>query len=768
VSVRRPSRVRGRHPATIALLALGLLGLFAPAASALTFEVDNTGDTSGGACTGAASDCSLRSAIELSNSTPNEPDLIGFLPATFNGEPGDKITLTTALPALTSTFLLNGSSCLPAGADIGPCVEVAAPSNAVSVLTLENADNSSINGLSLTGGRFGIDVLDESSALTVTNNWIGVKLDASGGGNADAGIFIDPDSDGAVIGGTGLGGRNVISNNGVGVDVMGADNTSIQGNYIGVKPDGATKAENGKDIEITDSTAAPGFDATGNVVGGPLTSPQAESAACDGACNVISGAASHGIDLQGDGALQEEAPARGATTIQGNLIGLNAAGTGVVQNFRAGIRVGEADTVQIGGATAQVANRINGGEAGIQAGPSSDDLKIEGNRIGLVNAETIAGNRIAMAGGSAIELKGSGTIATTIADNIIGRGVGGETLTAGTVGIQVTQGSGSTIEGNVVDRAHLIGIVLQSSNNRLTGNEVLGTEEDSGIVIEEFGPQPSNGNIVGGDTATEENVISGSGSNSIEIVDGSDTDNQILRNTGSDNSGLFIDLGRDGPGNQPNGPNGGIQPPAITSATPTTVSGGGALAGAAIRVFRKATAQNGEIESFLGEIEADGSGNWSLTYESPLPLGTEVGATQTGSEGTSELAQATTANPPPPPPPPPPAGGGGAGGEEKSPKKEKHKGKAKGKGRDRTPPQTRITKGPPGRTHKRTAKFRFVSSEAGSTFQCRIDRRRFRTCRSPKRYRRLKPGKHVFRVRAIDPAGNVDPTPAVRRFRVLR
>jgi hypothetical protein len=145
-----------------------------------------------------------------------------------------------------------------------------------------------------------------------------------------------------------------------------------------------------------------------------------------------------------------------------------------------------------------------------------------------------------------------------------------------------------------------------------------------------------------------------------------------------------------------------------------------------------------------------------------------VGATQTGSEGTSELAQATTANPPPPPPPPPPAGGGGAGGEEKSPKKEKHKGKAKGKGRDRTPPQTRITKGPPGRTHKRTAKFRFVSSEAGSTFQCRIDRRRFRTCRSPKRYRRLKPGKHVFRVRAIDPAGNVDPTPAVRRFRVLR
>ena len=175
----------------------------------------------------------------------------------------------------------------------------------------------------------------------------------------------------------------MISNNGTGVDVLGSDDTAIQGNFFGVKPDGATKASNGKDIEVTDSTATPGFAATGNVIGGPLSAEQAATPACDGACNVISGAATHGIDLQGEGGEQNEAPASGATTIQGNLIGVNSAGTGVVGNFRAGIRVGEADTVQIGGATAAVANRINGGEAGIQAGPSSQDLRIEGNRIGL-------------------------------------------------------------------------------------------------------------------------------------------------------------------------------------------------------------------------------------------------------------------------------------------------------------------------------------------------------------------------------------------------
>jgi CSLREA domain-containing protein len=760
-----------------AIAALAILLLAIPAtASALTFEVDSTGDTPGGACTGAASDCTLRSAIELSNSTPGVTDLIGF--TGFDGQlPGSRITLGSALPSITSPAIINGSSCLPAGADVGPCVEVAAPSNAVSVLTVDNSDNSSINGLSLTGGRNGINVINSSAALTITNDWIGVKLDGSGGGNAEAGVFVDPDSDGTAIGGTSLGQRNVISNNAIGVDVLGADNTAIQGNFFGVKPDGATKAENGKDIEITDSTAAPGFDATGTVIGGSLTGPQAESAACDGACNVISGAATHGIDLQGEGALQEEAPASGSTTIQGNLIGPNAAGTGVVKNFRSGILVGEADKVLVGGASPELANRINGGEAGIQAGPSAQDLKVEGNRIGLDAAGTgeelapetegiavksegttaghaaeIVGNRIAMAGGVAIEVEKSGVTATKIAENVIGRGVGGEHLTAGMFGIRLDNslGTGSAIEGNVVENAHIIGLLIESSNNSVIGNEILGTQAGSGIVIQKFGPQAASGNTIGGDTAADENLISGSGEDAIEILDSVDTDNHILRNTGSGNGGLFIDLGGDGPGNQPTGPNGGIQAPTISAATPTAVSGGGALAGATIRVFEKATSENGEVKGFLGKAVADSSGNWSLAYQSSLPLGTEIGVTQTGPQGTSELAQATTANPPPLPP----SGGGGPGPGPNSP--------------DRTPPQTKITWGPKGKSTSRTAVFKFNSSEAGSSFQCKLDRGPFKKCRSPKKLKSLKPGRHVFKVRAIDGAGNTDPTPAVKKFTVLK
>ena len=44
-----------------------------------------------------------------------------------------------------------------------------------------------------------------------------------------------------------------------------------------------------------------------------------------------------------------------------------------------------------------------------------------------------------------------------------------------------------------------------------------------------------------------------------------------------------------------------------------------------------------------------------------------------------------------------------------------------------------------------------------------LDKRKFAACRSPKTYKHLKPGKHRFRVRAVDGAGT-DPTPATRKF----
>ena len=69
---------------------------------------------------------------------------------------------------------------------------------------------------------------------------------------------------------------------------------------------------------------------------------------------------------------------------------------------------------------------------------------------------------------------------------------------------------------------------------------------------------------------------------------------------------------------------------------------------------------------------------------------------------------------------------------------------------------------------RRNAKFTFSSSESDSTFECRLDRKPFESCASPRTYRRLKRGKHKLRVRATDQAGNADPTPAVANFKIRR
>jgi hypothetical protein len=85
---------------------------------------------------------------------------------------------------------------------------------------------------------------------------------------------------------------------------------------------------------------------------------------------------------------------------------------------------------------------------------------------------------------------------------------------------------------------------------------------------------------------------------------------------------------------------------------------------------------------------------------------------------------------------------------------------------DTSPPETTLGSHPKKKTRKREAKFTFVSTEQGSTFQCRLDKRPFRPCLSPKGFKHLKPGGHVFRIAAMDPAGNLDASPARFSWRI--
>ncbi|HEY6637204.1 MAG TPA: Ig-like domain-containing protein [Solirubrobacterales bacterium] len=82
-----------------------------------------------------------------------------------------------------------------------------------------------------------------------------------------------------------------------------------------------------------------------------------------------------------------------------------------------------------------------------------------------------------------------------------------------------------------------------------------------------------------------------------------------------------------------------------------------------------------------------------------------------------------------------------------------------------TAPETTINKGPK-KTRKARPKFRFSSNDPSASFQCKLDKRQFVACASPFTTPKLRPGKHKLQVRAIG-AGGVDPSPAVRKFRVL-
>jgi CSLREA domain-containing protein len=787
VRQRHPSGGGRRFAIALAVLALGLL--LPAVAAAETYTVNSGADgpdaTTNKDCeTATPNQCTLRAAIEESNASTTEDDNIFFDGSVFIGDPnGNKIVISGAFPAITDKVRIAGDvngekagQCEPIQGILGPCVPIER-SDSGNGLEVE-ADEVVIQGLSIFGMIIAINVLNESTGLKATDNWIGVKLSGENGANGE-GIFIGPNSDGTLIGGLSELDRNVIGNNGNGITVKGASETTILGNYFGVAPDGVTLAHNfSYDLRITDATGVPAA-ATQNRVGANVGGPAAATAPCDGGCNVFASRPFPGfnnIDLTEQAI--DEAPASGPTTILANYIGLNAAGAAieVPGSGGAGVLVGGADEVNIGGPEEGEANRLTGGSWAVLAGTDAEDLAIVNNVVGLNVEETEVVEPPESAGFS-IDSNGiAAEHAALIADNRIfmggatkgieqfatGADIVGNQVAGGETGIYLrgeSAGAGNTVEGNFIESTLGNAVLIENDDNLVVGNKISQTNA-AGIRVQNFLTLASTGNTIGGDEEEDENVISESQGDAIEVADDEDDETLIARNSGFGNKGLFIDLGADGPGNAAEGPNGGIQAPTISSAIPTAASGS-ALPGAEVRVFLKDTGEAGEIDSFLGKATADGGG-WELTYGGPIPIGTNVGATQTGLLGTSELATATTSEPPT-------GGGPGGGGTTTTGDgKDKGKGKAKGKGKkDKTPPQTTITKGPK-RTHKRTVKFKFVSSEANSTFQCKLDKKPFKNCRSPKKYKRLKPGKHVFKVRARDAAGNTDPTPAKRVFRVLK
>lgn len=82
-------------------------------------------------------------------------------------------------------------------------------------------------------------------------------------------------------------------------------------------------------------------------------------------------------------------------------------------------------------------------------------------------------------------------------------------------------------------------------------------------------------------------------------------------------------------------------------------------------------------------------------------------------------------------------------------------------------PNTRIDRRPGKKITSTTARFAFSASRSGARFRCKLDGRPYGSCRSPRIYRNLKPGWHLFKVAAIGADGKADRTPAAFSWKVL-
>jgi len=747
-------------------------------AFAETFTVDSLGDqvdeTPGSnGCKTAVNTCTLRAAIEEANFAAAE-DTIKF-DATFSGQIADSIALGSSLPAIEFPLTIDGDAggtegqCATEAGVKGPCVEVTGPVGGAALI-VEDANEVAIEGLALTGQTGGgsaiIDVIDSSEEFRAADNWLGVRLNGNSSG-ITKGIYLDPGSDKAVIGGIDAADRNVIANTEFeGLDIEGANEATIQGNYFGVKPDGTTAAPNSKNIEITGRTGltpSEDIEAEDNEIGATIEGPALTSAACDGGCNVISAATGSGIDLNGF-APSGEKPASGPTTIHGNFIGLNAAGNGTIANAGVGIWAGGAEDVTVGGFEAGDANYVAGGSEGIVSESGGENFNALGNQVGfgsdgseqtapsekgifalalnVAEDPEIEGNAVRMAGGVGIETR---FLTGRIIDNEV---------EGGGVGIRTVVGSGAgLIASNTVTAPTEVGILVESPDNDVRGNSVF-SSGGAGIKVRNPPGVAMTGNTIGGSSAGEENVLDSNAGPAIEILEealepGSAT--EIIRNRGSLNGGPFITL--------LNGANGGIAPPTATTATSTSASGT-AKPNATVRVFSKAESAAGELEGFLAETEADNGGNWKVTFPT-VASGTLVTATQTVSGATSQLATPVAV-------PSEPSGGGGSGGKDDKGNGTQGKAKEKNKGGNGNPgaaaPQTTIRKV---KVSGAKATFKFTSSTKGAKFECKLDKQKFKACKSPKTYKKLKPGKHVFKVRAVK-GKKVDPTPAKRKFKIVK
>lgn len=290
----------------------------------------------------------------------------------------------------------------------------------------------------------GIALRGSPGAVSLYGNWIG--LDAAGTGaisNSSVGLYVG--SHGNTIGGSAAGARNVISGNASdGISVNGYNN-QIMGNYVGLDPTGTSAIGNGFD------GIAVHF-AVGNHIGGSGS----------GEGNVISGNGGRGLQLN----------VSSGNTVQGNTIGLNAAGNAAVPNGGQGITIiGGSQSNVIGGTPAGTGNIISGnsGSGILLEDENTTGNEILGNRIGTDSTDSLSLPNT----GHGIEIGGGAH------GNRIGCSGGGNRIRHNTQnGITVNSANGTEIAYNTISDQRF-GIYLSGANSGTVSHNTISNNEST-------------------------------------------------------------------------------------------------------------------------------------------------------------------------------------------------------------------------------------------------------------------------------------------------
>ena len=589
----------------ITSLLTGALAMLATMGTLLadTYTVTNTNDT--------LTPGTLRQAITDANAHANSlnpgsvPDRIEFA---IPGAGVKTISPASLLPMITDPVIIDGTT---QGASATPLIEL----NFTNVGTYGlwiTAGASTVRGLAVNRApRSGI-YLTGSGGNTIEGNFVGT--DPSGTlarPNGEFGIFVDGPPNN-LIGGTTTAARNLVSGNiqfsGIAISGSTATNNRVEGNYVGTDVTGTVAVGNGNDgIYVGNSSGVPGSPSNCTVGG---TTP--------GAGNLVSGNGGNGVEIYG--------PNASGNLVQGNFIGTNAAGTGLLGNSGDGVNIGDASGGHtIGGTVASARNIISGNGTGVHIVAYSTNFNaannlVQGNYIGTdVNGTAALGNV-----GNGVKL-----------ENANNNTIGGSAAGAGNV-ISGNQGDGVSItgamaQGNQISQ-NLIG--RNAANNGPLGNE------GHGVFLMSSGP-----NVIGGGfNPNNANTIWNNGLAGVAVVFGTGPciKKGIISNSIFANGGLGIDLEDDGVtpndlGDGDTGANTLQNFPVLTSASTgggnTTIDG--SLNSTAnmsfyIEFFASATADPsgyGEGQTFLGFTDVTTDNNGNVTFSAVLPVLPPAGQT---------------------------------------------------------------------------------------------------------------------------------------------